>query len=92
MLVLRRCDFWFLKWTVVPKKINGLCFLKPVFIFLQTQTAWVGKQDITMCIKNVVCYRQFVSLEVYKIANTPFLGWVFSLLLRIQCLRFLPQW
>lgn len=34
----------------------------------------VGNEDITLCVKKVVYYRQFVSLEIYKIASTPFLG------------------
>lgn len=62
-----------------PKKIIGQFFLKPVCIFLKDQTAWVGKEDITAFVKNLMYYRQFVSTEIYKIANTPFLGCFFFL-------------
>lgn len=43
-------------------------------MFLKNQTAWDGNEDITLCVKNVAYYRQFVSLEIYKIVSTPFPG------------------
>jgi len=43
------------------------------------------------CVNNVAYYRQFVSLEIYKIANTPVLEWFFSHY-SIQSLCFLPEW
>lgn len=78
-------DFGFLKWTAVPKKSSGN-FLELVCIFLKNQTV-VSEEDFTMFVKNILFYRQSVSIEICKLANTP--GVMFFLLLRIQSPRFL---